>query len=55
MTIGTMGPTIQTVRTADEKKQVLESTTPKIVDAKKYHGPAVTDFSTIKQRMKELT
>jgi hypothetical protein len=41
-------------RTPAEKRKVLEETRPKIVDEKKYHGPAATDFEAIKKRMKEL-
>lgn len=41
-------------RTAEEKQAVLDETKPKIVDEKKYHGAAVTDFRAIRERMKQL-
>lgn len=37
-----------------QKREILATTSPKIVDPKKYHGPAVTDFEAIARRMKEL-
>lgn len=41
-------------KTSDQKREVLESSKPKIVNPQKYHGPAVTDFRAIKDRMKSL-
>ncbi len=38
--------------TKTEKAEVLENTAPKIVDERKYYGPAVVDFRGIKQQMK---
>lgn len=43
-----------TRRTDAERQEILANTAPKIVDEKKYYGPAVTDFSAIKKRMDEL-
>jgi len=39
--------------TREEKREVLASSAPKIIDEKRYYGPAVTDFADIKRRMNE--
>ena len=40
--------------TQSEKRAILDACAPKIVDPKKYHGPAATDFVAIRKRLKQL-
>lgn len=49
-----MGMNMTAPKTAEEKREVLENSTPKIVDERKFYGPSADDVNAIAKRRREL-
>lgn len=54
MSSGVMGQNLTPLKTAEEKREVLENSAPKIADERKFHGPSADDVNAIAKRRREL-